>query len=62
MEELWLENWFNRTFMELKFVRTNDAEPQLQRFNRTFMELKSLIEQFSRVIEQWFNRTFMELK
>ena len=35
-----LRIWFNRTFMELKYLRSAFALDKLYRFNRTFMELK----------------------
>ena len=33
-------NRFNRTFMELKFIKKHEMAPGGEGFNRTFMELK----------------------
>ena len=53
---------FNRTFMELKYGRTDKKATDHGCFNRTFMELK--LRRYETVLTAFvsFNRTFMELK
>ena len=53
---------FNRTFMELKFVREYVFTQVTIRFNRTFMELKCILLLTVIHCLFCFNRTFMELK
>ena len=53
---------FNRTFMELKVLRSATALNLAQCFNRTFMELKVFWSSFICNAPNCFNRTFMELK
>ena len=38
--------WFNRTFMELKYALTSLAQTKADGFNRTFMELKLYCQTF----------------
>ena len=53
---------FNRTFMELKYLRGEHVTVRKVSFNRTFMELKYLRGEHVTVRKVSFNRTFMELK